>query len=221
MYKLINLDERLEMCASLVRKSARLVDVGCDHAYLSISLLKSGKADFAIASDINEMPLRSGKENASKYGVKNIDFRLGSGLEAVKAEDKITDVVIAGMGGEIISEIIGSSELTKDKNLNLVLQPMTKSEELISYLYKNGFEISSQKCVISKGKCYTIISASYTGKDIKTDEIFPYIGKLDLKDETNLRFINTQIKHLENKAKGDSSLLPLIEKLILISNKTL
>lgn len=213
MDKLINLDERLEMCASLVRESARLADVGCDHAYLSISLLKSGKISFAVASDINEKPLKSGKENAEKYGVKNIEFRLGSGLREIKVEDKITDVVIAGMGGEIISEIINESPLTKDESMNLVLQPMTKSEELISYLYENGFEISKQKCVVSKGKCYTVISAFYSGKSTEIDEAFKYTGKLDLNDEINRRFIKAEIKHLENKSKGDSSLSMVIEKL--------
>ena len=213
MDKPFNLDERLKMCASLVRKSARLVDVGCDHAYLPISLLKSGQIERAIASDINEMPLKSGEDNAKKYGVNNIDFRLGSGLRAVKPEDRITDIVIAGMGGEIISEIIDESPLTKDKNINLVLQPMSKSEELISYLYKNGFEITEQKCVVCKGKCYTVIVASYTGESPEIDDAFLYTGKLDLKNEVNLRFIKTQIKHLKNKSKGDSSLLKTIDKL--------
>lgn len=207
------LDERLKMCASLVRESARLADVGTDHAYLPLWLLKSGKISYAIASDINENPLKSGESNAKIYGEKNIEFRLGSGLEPFTAEDKITDVVIAGMGGEIIGETITQSPLTKDKDLNLILQPMTRSEELIKYLYKNGFEIKTQNCVICKGKCYTVMSACFTGGSPETDDVFPYIGKLDLKDETNRRFAQIQIKNLENKSRGDSSLLPIIDSI--------
>lgn len=213
MDKLFCLDERLEKCASLVQKSARLVDVGTDHAFLPVQLLKSGKISFAIASDINEKPLKNGMLTAQKYGENNIDFRLGPGLDTIKPEDKITDVVIAGMGGEIISEIIASSPLTKNKEINLILQPMTKSDELIAFLYKNGFNIKEQSCVISKGKCYTVMSVNYTGESVEIDETFPYLGKLDLKDETNLVFIKTNIKHLENKSKGDSSLLPLVKRL--------
>lgn len=213
MDKLFSLDERLKMCASLVRKSARLVDVGTDHAYLPVWLLKSGKISCAIASDINKKPLESGKKNAEKYNVSDIEFRLGSGLEPISAEDKITDVVIAGMGGEIISEIIAESPLTKDSELKLILQPMTKSEELISFLYKNGFEITEQKCVISKGKCYTVMAVSFTKNTPEINDAFPYVGKLDLNNETNLRFINAEIKNLENKSKGEPSLLPLINKL--------
>ena len=207
------LDERLKNCASLVRESARLADVGTDHAYLPIWLLKSGKISYAVASDINEKPLKSGESNAKLYGVKNIEFRLGAGLNPIKAEDKITDIVIAGMGGEIISGIIGESPLTKDKRINLILQPMTRSEELIKFLYKNGFEIEKQKCVICKGKCYTVLSARFTENSPETDDVFPYLGKLDLNDEINRIFAQIQIRNLENKSKGNSSLLPIIEKI--------
>lgn len=207
------LDERLKICASLVRESARLADVGTDHAYLPIRLLKSGKISYAIASDINEKPLKSGESNAKLYGEKNIEFRLGAGLNPIKAEDKITDIVIAGMGGEVISGIIDESPLTKDKNINLILQPMTRSEELIKYLYKNGFEIEKQKCVICKGKCYTVLSARFTESNPEIDDVFPYLGKLGLNDETNRNFAQIQIRNLENKSKGDSSLLPIIDKI--------
>ena len=207
------LDERLKICASLVRESARLADVGTDHAYLPIRLLKSGKISYAIASDINEKPLKSGESNAKLYGVKNIEFRLGAGLNPIKAEDKITDIVIAGMGGEVISGIIDESPLTKDKNINLILQPMTRSEELLKYLYKNGFEIEKQKCVICKGKCYTVLSARFTESNPEIDDVFPYLGKLGLNDETNRNFAQIQIRNLENKSKGDSSLLPIIDKI--------
>ncbi len=213
MDKLFCLDERLKKCASLVQESARLVDVGTDHAYLPVWLLKSEKISFAIASDINEKPLENGRLTAEKYEVNNIEFRLGSGLETITAEDNISDVVIAGMGGEVISAIIDESPLTRNKSLNLILQPMTKSEQLISFLYENGFEIKEQSCVISKGKIYTVMAVRYSGDTIKTDDAFPYLGKLDIKDETNLIFIRTHIKHLENKSRGDSSLLPLVNKL--------
>ncbi len=213
MERLFSLDERLKMCASLVSENARLADVGTDHAYLPVWLIKNNKISYAIASDINEKPLESGKRTAEKYGADNIEFRLGPGLEPISANDKITDAVIAGMGGEIIGEIILNSPLTKNKNLSLILQPMTKSEELISLLYENGFEIEAQKCVVSKGKCYTVMKVRYSGNRISVDEIFPYIGKLDLTDETNRLFLGAHIRHLENKSIGDSNLKPLVKKL--------
>ena len=205
MSQIFSLDNRLSACASLVRKNARLADIGTDHAYLPVWLISQGIIKDAIASDINKSPLEMGKATAEKYNVQSIQFRLGSGIDTVTAEDNITDIVVAGMGGEIISDIVCSSPIAKNKGLNIILQPMTKSEELIKNLYKNGFEITAQKCAVSNNKCYTIIKARYRGKSVDVQEEFCYLGKLDLKDEKSIRFINQHIKHLENKSKGDSN----------------
>jgi 2,3-bisphosphoglycerate-dependent phosphoglycerate mutase len=70
--KLFSLDERLSKCASLVPDGARLVDVGTDHAYLPVWLLKNGAISYAVASDINEKPLKSGMETAEKYGEEQV-----------------------------------------------------------------------------------------------------------------------------------------------------
>lgn len=205
MRQFFSLDERLLACASLVSNGARLADIGTDHAYLPVWLMLNNKISYAIASDINPSPLEMGRATAEKYNVNLIDFRLGNGLESITKEDKITDIVIAGMGGEIISEIINSSPLTKDENLNIILQPMTKSHELIKNLYKMGFEIIEQHCAVSHNKCYTIIKAHYCGQSVNVSEKFCYLGKLDLTDEKSIRFVKQHIKHLENKSKGDSA----------------
>ena len=164
--KLFSLDKRLDTCAGLVRDSARLADIGSDHAYLSVWLLKNKKISYAIASDINEKPLLSGKATAAKYGAANIEFRLGSGLETICKDDRISDIVIAGMGGEVIADILSRSELVKNQDINFVLQPMTRSDDLIAFLYENGFEIKEQKALCSGGKYYTVIAARYCGKKL-------------------------------------------------------
>ncbi len=211
MEKLFSLDERLLKCASLVPDGSRLVDVGTDHAYLPVWLLKNGRIPFAVASDINKKPLESGRAVAEKYHAENIEFRLGSGLETISDKDNIDCAVIAGMGGEVIAQIIKASELAE--KLELVLQPMTKSDELIRFLCENGYEITEQSCVFCRGKFYTVIKASCAGEKIDFDECFPYTGKLDLTDEASRNFLQNQIKNLKNKSKGDETLLPLITKL--------
>ena len=216
--KLFSLDERLLTCASLVRDSARLADIGSDHAYLPVWLLKRGKISYAIASDINEKPLLNGKATAEKYQAENIDFRLGGGLSTITEDDKITDIVIAGMGGEVIAEIISQSELVKNPGVNLILQPMTRSEDLIGFLYKNGFEIISQKALTSKGKSYTVIAAEYSGKRVEVSSIFRLVGKLDLTDIESVKFVNKQIRNLENKSRGDDSSKALLNELRLLLN---
>lgn len=213
MRQFFSLDKRLLACASFVSNGARLADIGTDHAYLPVWLMLNNKISYAIASDINPSPLKMGRATAEKYNVNLIDFRLGNGLDSITREDKITDLVIAGMGGELISEIISNSPLTKDKNLNIILQPMTKSEELIKNLYKMGFEIIEQNCDVSNDKCYTIINVRYCGNSVDVNEEFCYIGKLDLTDEKSIRFIKHHIKHLENKSKGDCDFKKLADNL--------
>lgn len=213
MPKLFSLDERLLACASLVSNGARLADIGTDHAYLPIWLLINNKISYAIACDINQSPLDSGRENADKYTAENIEFRLGNGLAPIKEKDNITDIVIAGMGGEIISEILKASPIAKKQGVNLILQPMTKSEELIKFLYNEGFEIDSQICTVSHNKCYTIIRAIYSGNKTQVNQEFCYTGKLSLTDKHSVRFLEQHIRHLENKGKGNPNFLDIANKL--------
>ncbi|MGN1138466.1 MAG: class I SAM-dependent methyltransferase [Ruminococcus sp.] len=203
MSQIFSLDNRLSVCAGFVRNNAKLADIGTDHAYLPVWLISQGIIREAIASDINKAPLEMGKATAKKYNVHGIQFRLGNGLDTIFPEDNITDIVVAGMGGEIISDIICSSPIAKNKDMNIILQPMTKSDILIENLYKNGFEIVRQKCAVSNNKCYTIMAVAYRGKTKDTEEIFNYLGKLDTRDENSQRFLGQHIKYLENKSRTD------------------
>ena len=219
MSRLFSLDERLRKCASLVRNGARLVDVGSDHAYLPVRLSLQNKISFAIASDIGEKPLQRGMQIARKYGAENVEFRLGAGLSTVTPEDRITDIVIAGMGGEVISDIIAQSALCRDSQLNLILQPMTRVEQLIGFLYGSGFEIISQSGLMSKGRPYTVIQARYSGKSANVSEAFKIVGKLDISDGDSREYVKKQMRNLENKARADSSAKALLNELRLMINE--
>ena len=212
MDKLFCLDKRLMLCASLVDKNARLADIGTDHGYLPVWLLKNNLISFAIASDVNQKPLDAGRKNAEKYRIKNIDFRLGNGLETITPKDNIDTIVIAGMGGELICEILNNNPLIKN-NVNLILQPMTKCSVLINYLYKNGFEIIKQEACESHNKHYTVLLAKYTGKEKDVDDMFSYIGKLNFENPAAKAYIAHQISNLENKGKGDEKYKILAEKI--------
>ncbi|MCR5653256.1 MAG: class I SAM-dependent methyltransferase [Ruminococcus sp.] len=217
--KLFSLDERLLTCAGLVQKSARLADIGSDHAYLPVWLLKSGRIESAIASDIGEKPLQSGRLTAEKYGARNIEFRLGSGLSTISSDDNITDIVIAGMGGEVIADILSHSELVKNPGLNLILQPMTRSDDLIGFLYENGFDIKEQKALSSKGRYYTVMLVRYSGKRLSVSSVFKIVGKLDLTEEESVKYINKHIRNLENKSRGDESAKRLLNELRSMINE--
>ena len=209
---MFSLDRRLHMCASLVRDGARLVDVGSDHAYLPVWLLKNGRISFAIASDVNEKPLLSGRQTADRYGAENIEFRLGSGLETVSGADNITDVVIAGMGGELIADILRCSPFEPD-GINFILQPMTRAEVLVRFLCESGYRIDSMKAVTDHGKTYAVINSRYDGVCRECGEAYAYVGELNPEDPESRRYINKIIRNLENKARGDETVLPLLEQL--------
>ena len=99
------LSNRLQAIFDLVPTSAKVCDVGTDHAYLPIALSKSQKAKTIIACDVNESPLKKAQENLDKAKVKNVDLRLSDGLSKV-SENEADTVIIAGMGGLLMCSIL-------------------------------------------------------------------------------------------------------------------
>ena len=101
------LEERLAQIGKMVDPESRLADIGTDHAYLPIALVKEGKIDFAIASDVAAGPLNNAKQDIEEAGLEEkIETRLGSGLATLRTEDQIDTVVIAGMGGKLMTNLL-------------------------------------------------------------------------------------------------------------------
>lgn len=200
---MIKLDERLAAAASFVRPDKRICDVGTDHALLPCYLCEQGAVS-VIASDVNPNPLEAARANIEKFGFSDrIRLIQSDGLKNVPPCD---DVIIAGMGGELITEIIaGCPFVTPDTRF--ILQPMTKAEILRRYLYANGFEIAEEKGAAVSGKAYTVMLAQHTGITRDIDESFAYFGKCT--DPRYIKKVNGQLRKLAN---GDPSLLALIRK---------
>ena len=211
---MITLDSRLSLCASFVRQDSKLADIGTDHAYLPVWLCQNGVCKSAVAADINPEPLSRGQLTIRQAGLEDkVKTRLSDGLKGISA-DEADDIVIAGMGGELIAKIILDCEYSRDKDKRFILQPMTKSELLIERLCQNGFEILSQDCCVASNKCYTVLLVQYSGEKRAYNEVYPYICELKPKEnETHLRFIKAQIERLLKKANGDASFAVLAEKL--------
>lgn len=211
---MITLDSRLSLCASFVRQDSKLADIGTDHAYLPVWLCQNGVCKSAVAADINPEPLSRGQLTIAQAGLEDkVKTRLSDGLKSISA-DEADDIVIAGMGGELIAKIILDCEYSRDKDKRFILQPMTKSELLIERLCQNGFEILSQDCCVASNKCYTVLLIQYSGEKRACSEVYPYICELKPKEnETHLRFIKAHIERLLKKANGDASFAVLAEKL--------
>ena len=125
MNKKIELSPRLRMVAGLVPPGSRLADVGTDHAYLPAALIQEGTIPAAIAADLRQGPLNRAKTTVRECELTGkVAFRLCSGLEGIRPEEADA-VAIAGMGGETIAEILAAAPWTRERDVPLVLQPMS------------------------------------------------------------------------------------------------
>lgn len=202
------------MCADFVRQNARLADIGTDHAYLPLWLCLNGTCPSAVAADINPEPLARGQAAIKAFNAeKLVSTRLSDGLENI-AENEADDFVLAGMGGELIANILDNCSYAKNSDKHFILQPMTKSEVLIKYLFDNGFEILKQDCCMAGGKCYTVLLAHYCGKKHEYTETELYCAKLQPTENTTHRlFIEKHIARLEKQARGNARYAEIADKL--------
>lgn len=159
------LDSRLSSAVGFLRKGGVVCDVGTDHAYLPIYAILAGISERGVASDINKGPLMRAKENGDRYGVADrLSYYLSNGLDDVEPEKNgITDIVICGMGGELIARIVDDSDYTRRSGVRLILQPMSMADELRKYLTENGFSIVDEAMSHAAGKVYACICAEYAG----------------------------------------------------------
>lgn len=160
--KKLKLTRRLTAAFQLVREGRVAVDVGTDHAYLPIALIESGKCPKVYASDIGKGPLERARENIEEYGLSDkITTVLTDG--AAYFDSLADEFIIAGMGGELIYSIISDAPFLKNKNVHLVLQPMTKLPVLRRSLLADGFYIDKETLVKEDGKIYTVMSVRFDG----------------------------------------------------------
>ena len=159
----MKLSKRLQTIADFVKKGAVVADIGTDHAHIPIYLIKNNIISKAYACDINAGPLEKAKENINYYGVKNIELRLSNGLEKLKTDEADT-FIIAGMGGELIIDILDRGQGFFDKKNTFILSPHTKIEEVRNCLLRKGLKILKEDMCIDEGKFYTVMEAVYMGK---------------------------------------------------------
>ena len=161
-------------------------------------LLNSGKISRAVCADINEGPLNSARANAAEAGLlESVEFVLTDGAAALAGQG-ITDYTVCGMGGELIAAIIDRAPHLKDRNVNLILGPMSRQGVLRRYLAAEGFSVRSESYSCDGGKYYVTLLASYTGEAREIDDIEAEIGF------KNAEYVNNsaQIGYLEAKLKA-------------------
>ncbi len=146
---------RLDLLVDLTKQYKTVADIGCDHAYLSILLARAGVR--VIASDVAQGPHDKALANIARFGVGDkVDLRLGDGLLTLECGETEA-IVIAGMGGLVIADILSAGRHLITEQTKLYLQPMRADEDLRKYLYENGFEILNESLVREDRRIYTVM----------------------------------------------------------------
>lgn len=154
------LSSRLAACCEFVKPGARVADIGCDHGYLGIHLLRNGIAHSVYAADVNEGPLQSAVANARKFGVENkMTFYLSDGVQNVPRD--FDTLVCAGMGADTMISILEAAPWLRSDKYRLILQCQSRRPELRKYLYANGFSILSESLAKDGKFIYPVMEVIY------------------------------------------------------------
>ncbi len=174
---MMELKGRLKLVEKKVPLCSIVSDIGTDHAYIPVSLIQKGLCKKALACDVRKGPVMTAKRNIARYKLEgSIEARLGSGLQPV-AMDEVDVVIMAGMGGMLISEILDEGIEKAKKAKVLILQPMYAVEVVREWLYTKGFDIEDEELATEGNKIYIVISARYTGVQKIVSEINLHIGE--------------------------------------------
>lgn len=227
----MELSKRLNWILNIMDKCDVIMDVGTDHGYIAIELIKRNLADKVIASDINKDPLNKAKLNVSLEGLSNkIELRLGGGLTPVK-ENEVNGVLIAGMGGNLIRDIL-ENDIKKVKNMDyLVLQPAQNPEVLREYLYISDYEIIDEDVCFDEGKYYEVFKVKYKeNNSTKLENIFYEVSPMLLNKKSDVfkdylyekidkykkvkSFIKDNTEHALSRKKELDSKIEIMENLL-------
>ena len=173
---MIKLSNRLQLVASFTPDNSNIIDVGCDHALLSIYLYQSLKNVKILATDINQNPLKSAKINLKKYNLEDkIKLEIKNGINNLDKD--IDTIIISGMGGILISKILSNKESLKNIK-TIILSPNNDFPIVRKTLKKLGFTIKDEKLLTEKKITYLVLKAE-KGKEKR---VYPFFGTLNNKD---------------------------------------
>ena len=194
-----SLSKRMMCLANMVTPGKRIVDIGCDHALVSIYLVSEGISPKVLAMDIGEGPLEAAKANIEKYGLsESIETRLSDGMSELKPGE--TDgAVIAGMGGLTIVGILKKGLHNISPGYELVLSPQSEIPEVRAFLRTHGMKIIDEEMIIEDDKYYNIIKAVATDEEhIDTNELYDTYSQflIEKKSPIYLRYLEENLEKM-------------------------
>ncbi|MDF7638956.1 class I SAM-dependent methyltransferase [Lactobacillus sp. ESL0791] len=181
------MNRRLNALADMVDAGSRVADIGTDHAYLPIELVKIGKIDYAIASDIAQGPLQNAQNDIKKAGLEDkITTRLGSGLEPITHDDRIDTVVIAGMGGKLMTTILNTAWEQNFHFPTLILEPNVGEPGVRKWLCAHNYQIQDEDLLAEAGHTYELIKAKTVDKKIPLSPKELFFGPQILQEKNKI-----------------------------------
>ncbi len=206
----MQLSKRLHAVASLVTPGNRVADVGCDHAYISIYLIEKALSNHVIAMDVNQGPIDRAKDNIEKFGYSNqIETRRSNGLEKLQ-ENEADSILIAGMGGALMIQILEEKPVVVEQVKELILQPQSEINKVRQMLQDRGFLIIVENMVKDDGKFYMMMKAipkstvPFPDKYELTKKEHYYYGRLLLEERNPIleEFLHWDLGLCENILSG-------------------
>ena len=189
-------DARLSAAAAYVRQGACFADIGTDHAYLPVSLLRCGRISHAIATDVRQGPLDRAARTLRETGFSDaVTLYRTDGLDGLERLG-LTDIAICGMGGELIAHILDRAPFVRDVSVRLILQPMTKADVLRTWLAGAGFSIPEETVAEAGGKLYCCLCATYTGIRTSLPPLEALLGPANLEKQEKSPAFLRMVQHL-------------------------
>ena len=196
----MELSYRLNKIAQKVTQNGIIADIGTDHAYIPIFLYKNNRIKSGIACDISKGSLQKAKDNIKKYNLQDkIQTRLGNGLEKISLQDNVDTVIIAGMGGMLMIDILEKGKYILENVKELILQPQKDIDKVREYLHKNNFKIIDDEMLKDDGKYYTIIKSIKGKEDILYKKEEYVFGRFEINNKCQIlkEYIEDQLYKME------------------------
>ena len=194
------LSMRLERVAAHVPMGARLADIGSDHAYLPVALMRRGVIEAAVAGEVASTPFQAAERTVRENGLEqHVTVRLADGLAAIKPADAITAISVCGMGGETIRDILEGGKAHLSGHERLILQPNGGEQPLRHWLMENGYTLLDEELLRENRFYYEIIVAeratpvSYSAEQL-------YFGPVQMQARSPL-FLAKRQRMLRQKQK--------------------
>ncbi len=194
----MKITKRLNEIIQFASCAKRVCDIGCDHGIVGIELILKYNVDFVVFSDLLESPLSSAIDNVKETSIDSdkVSFRVGDGLKTIEYGE-VDTVIIAGMGGKTIVDILSEDKAKTRSFKRFVFQPTNGEGVLRKWLCENGFVIDDETLIYDSNVFYETLLVSQGEEALSEKEI--QFGKcINYKDQVFVQKYSEKLASLEN-----------------------